>query len=247
MTGVTEVLLLQQTPPAQATTTTTIAAPAALARLAHDPLGALCPAVAAAAAYPAAASGSSNVKDRLEALLKDAARAYQAATTPDGRDGALRLHAALLAAAAVGKARGQQPIKQKRRHGDDEDESEEEETGALGNVAAASSEATAGATKGGKRAAAVLRLLWEHTHHNNSSATAAPPPSPESLQTAHRVATFLLGRDHPRALSYLRMWARADPTSDAALVALVRAYRRQLLRAYVSGPVGGGRPVCLHV
>ncbi len=184
-----DLLLLPQQPTAPTT------AQDALARLSHDPLGYLRPVLAAST--PAAA----------ESLARDAARAHEAATTREGKDAALDLHAAL-AAWRSSSTRG----KGRRRAGGSESDEEEDEEGEEGGPA------------GGNDNATVLHLLWGHTRES---------PTPRALRTAQRTAAFLLGRDAPRALSYLKAWAAADPTSDAALSGLVAAYRRQLLRSYV--------------
>lgn len=154
------------------------------------------------------AEGDGEGDGGLEALVQEAARAYEAAATPEGRDAAFALHAPLLALGA-GKE-GQQ----RRRRGVSEGSDEEGEE--------------AGASDGGRsKRAGVLRLLREHTQGPIASA------GPAALGTAHRVAAFLLGQDHRQTLGYLKMWAAADPTADAAVRALVHAYRRQLLRSYV--------------
>jgi len=60
------------------------------------------------------------------------------------------------------------------------------------------------------------------------------PDSPRAQEIAHSASLLARGQDHKATLRHLKRWQALDPSSDRALAGLLHAYRRQLLRSYVS-------------
>lgn len=62
----------------------------------------------------------------------------------------------------------------------------------------------------------------------------ANPDSPRAQQLSFRAWRLVKGQDDKGTLRYLKGWVWLDPTAEEGIERLVHAYRRQLLRSYVS-------------